>query len=45
MKSIEILNEMKNLVEYCKSPEAKRSEIIKRLKDLEDELNGVLPFD
>ena len=45
MTSEEILKMIKELIVYCYSDKAKRSEIIKRLRSIEEELNAVLPFD
>lgn len=45
MESIEILKMIEELIEYCKSDKAKRSEIIRQLKELYYILNGELPFD
>ena len=43
--SAEILREIEQLIDYCKSDKAKRSQIIHVLKKLEQELNSILPFD
>lgn len=43
--SAEILKEIDDLIKYCYDDKAKRSVIIRRLQDLESELNGILPFD
>lgn len=43
--SAEILKEIEQLIDYCKSDKAKRSQIIRSLMELEQELNAILPFD
>lgn len=43
--NMEILNDIEQLIDYCKSNEAKRSQIIQALRELKQELNSRLPFD
>ena len=43
--SAEILREIEQLIDYCKSDKAKRSQIIQTLKELKQELDFILPFD
>lgn len=45
MSNGEILRAIDALIKYCYQDTAKRSEIIKRLKEIREECNSNLPFD
>jgi len=45
MTNGEILKTIDALIKYCYENTAKRSEIIKRLKEIREECNSNLPFD